>query len=350
MSGQLRLRRGTTAEHALFTGALAEITYDSNLKTIRVHDGTTTGGLQLLRSDFSNASASGVTAGSYGSTTAVPVLTIGTDGRITAASTANISTTLSLSGDSGTDNVSLLSDTLTISGGVGLSSAVTNNTVTINLDNTAVTAGNYGSATAVPVITIDAQGRITSATTASVSSSLSISADSGDPDTVALLSGTLTISGGTGLNTTVSNDNITVNLDNTAVTAGSYGSATAIPVITVDQQGRITSASTASVSSDLSVAGDTGTDTVTVGTDTISVVGGTGITTAVTNNTITISSLSGGFANSTVYTIPTDLGSGETYVGQLGASIDAFGVVLQAIYDTMEPAGSMVTKDLGTLT
>ena len=51
-------------------------------------------------------------------------------------------------------------------------------------------------------------------------------------------------------------------LNSTGVVAATYGSTTEIPVVTVDQDGRITSATTAAVSSDLGIAGDTGTDTV----------------------------------------------------------------------------------------
>lgn len=83
----------------------------------------------------------------------------------------------------------------------------------------------------------------------------------------------------------------TLDLIVTGVTAGSYGSATSIPVITVDSKGRLTAASTASISTTLSIAGDTGSDGIALATDTLTFVGGTGIATVVDAglNTLTIS-------------------------------------------------------------
>ena len=155
---------------------------------------------------------------------------------------------LTFAGDSGTTQNIASGDTLTVSGGVGLSStASATDTVTINLDNTSVSAGSYGSASAIPTFTVDAQGRLTAAGTASISTSFTVDADSGTDLTI---SGgdTFTIVGGTGLTSVASaTDTLTLNLDNTAVSAGSYGSATAVSTFTVDAQGRLTAAGTATI-------------------------------------------------------------------------------------------------------
>ncbi len=85
-------------------------------------------------------------------------------GYLNTAFTSN----LNLAGDTGSDTVSLLTDTLTVTGGTGLSSVVTNNTITLNLDNTTVSAASYGSATGVAAFTVDAQGRLTAASTTAI--------------------------------------------------------------------------------------------------------------------------------------------------------------------------------------
>jgi hypothetical protein len=104
------------------------------------------------------------------------------------------------------------------------------------------------------------------------------------------------ITAGTGLTGTVSTTSgqhtQTITLADTAVTAASYGSSTAIPVITIDAQGRITAASTAAISSTLTISDDVGTpntDGVTIGTDTL-VFAGTAneIDTLVSNNQVKI--------------------------------------------------------------
>jgi hypothetical protein len=159
-----------------------------------------------------------------------------------------VATTFTVAGDGGSNQtITTGTDTLTISGGTGLTSAATSDTITLNLDNTTVTAGSYGSASAIPTFTVDAQGRLTAAGTASISTSFTVDADSGDNLTI---SGgdTFTIVGGTGLTSTASaTDTLTLDLDNTAVSAGSFGSATAVSTFTVDAQGRLTAAGTATI-------------------------------------------------------------------------------------------------------
>ena len=56
---QVQFRKGTTTEHAQFTGANAEITVDTAKKTAVVHDGTDVGGFELQRARWEVISASG---------------------------------------------------------------------------------------------------------------------------------------------------------------------------------------------------------------------------------------------------------------------------------------------------
>lgn len=51
MSRQIQIRRGTTTEHESFTGAVGEVTMDTDKTTLIIHDGTTTGGIELARAD-----------------------------------------------------------------------------------------------------------------------------------------------------------------------------------------------------------------------------------------------------------------------------------------------------------
>ena len=55
MATQVQFRRGTTGQHSAFTGAVGEVTVDTEKKVVCIHDATTAGGFPLLREDFSNS-------------------------------------------------------------------------------------------------------------------------------------------------------------------------------------------------------------------------------------------------------------------------------------------------------
>jgi len=90
---------------------------------------------------------------------------------------AAISVTLGIRGDGGTnDDVTVGTEELVFLGDTGITTTVSSNTVTIDLDDTAVTAGLYGGVsggvTNVAAVTIDATGRITNAANISVVTNL----------------------------------------------------------------------------------------------------------------------------------------------------------------------------------
>ena len=223
---------------------------------------------------------------------------------------AGVATNFTVAGDSGTNQtITSGADTLTISGGVGLSSVGSGtDTLTINLDNTAVTANSYGGAATVGTFTVDAQGRLTAAGNTAISiassaitdfneaaqdafgslvsggaqsgitvtyddantkldfsvlaQSFTAAADGGTSQTITA-GDTFTISGGTGLTSAATSDTITLNLDNTTVTAGSYGGAGTVGGFTVDAQGRLTAASNTAISITASQISDRATNLVT---------------------------------------------------------------------------------------
>lgn len=135
-------------------------------------------------------------------------------GTITAALTGNASTATTL------ENGRLFS----VSGDATTASGVSfdgsgNVDLAITLANSGVGAGTFGSSTAIPVVTVDSKGRVTTIATSSISTTLSVSADSGTGDGVALATDTLGINGGTGVATTISGDAVTIDIGQSVSTS-----------------------------------------------------------------------------------------------------------------------------------
>ena len=124
---------------------------------------------------------------------------------------ANTGQVLTVNGDTGTDTVDLDDSDLTFNGSADITAAVTNNTVTITLDDTTVTPGSFGSQTQIPTFTVDQKGRLTAAGAVDVATTLNLIVDNNDSSgSVSLLDSDLSLLGGEGIDVTVSGTQVTI--------------------------------------------------------------------------------------------------------------------------------------------
>jgi hypothetical protein len=109
-------------------------------------------------------SVPGLDAGTYGSTTAIPIIQVAANGRVMNVTTAAISTSFTVAGDTGTPQTVSGGDTLTLVGGAGITStASATDTVTFDVDNTVVRANAFtgGTQTINTNLTIGANNNLT---------------------------------------------------------------------------------------------------------------------------------------------------------------------------------------------
>lgn len=219
-----------------------------------------------------------------------------------------------------------------------------------------------------------------------VNPALTFAADSGTAAGTNLVGGTVTVSGGEGIDTAISGSTLTISAEDATssnkgiasfsadfvvssgnvvlstvnTNVGSFGSATKIPTFTVNGKGLITAAGEVDVATTLSIAGDTGTDSngVSLLTDTLTLTGGQSITTTVSDNEVTFDAtvattsalgvasfdstnftVTAGAVTAKDITIATDSGNAAATVGETFTFSGGEGIDISATGSTITVAG-----------
>ena len=178
MAKLLKLRRGTTTQHGSFTGAEGEVTVDTDKDTLVVHDGSTAGGHPVAAEDMANVSSASIAGRLANDSIAVSKIAAGTLPSDVKIIDANVSGNLTI------ESADIVNGTI-VNADIATNAAIAGT----KLENSGVTAGAYGSSSAIPIVTVDAQGLVTAASTTAIDSTTianggaSVAVSSGGPIT-----------------------------------------------------------------------------------------------------------------------------------------------------------------------
>lgn len=130
----VQFRRGTTAQNDAFTGSVGEISYDTEVDTLRVHDGSTAGGFPLVNT----------TAVQSISSKTLTATTIG-DGQLTSDATGtDVTTAGAVEVDSYTHNSAVTAIEYTVLASDAVATETQVSKYLLTYDTSAIAGSEYG--------------------------------------------------------------------------------------------------------------------------------------------------------------------------------------------------------------